>query len=137
MIKRVSHAAIYVKDVDEAANYYTEVLGFKKLSDDPMNDEGDRWVTVGTGEDGFEIIMQDPKWGVETDPASIEERTAQIGKQPGFIFVTQDIHSHIADLKAKNVEFTMEATEMPWGIQATFKDLYGNFHVLHQDLPQA
>lgn len=135
MITKVSHGSIYVNDIDEALTYYTDVLGFKKISDAPMNEDGDRWVTVAAEDGNFEVILQDPKWGMEMSEEAIAQRMSQVGKQAGFILVTDDINAEVERLKSKSVNFTMEATNMVWGIQAAFEDLYGNVHLLHQDHP--
>jgi len=130
MIKRATHAAIFVNDIDEALKYYTETLGFEKRMDNPMG-ENDRWVTI-TAKDqpDFEILLQPVHWGIEE--MSAEERAALVGKQPGFIFETDDVQALYDNLKAKGVTFTMEITSTPWGTQTAFKDLYGNIHLVSQ-----
>ncbi len=129
MIKRITHTSIYVRDIDEAHKWYTEVLGFVPKMDSNMDEI--RWVTITPKEQPeFEVILQPTMWGPDGEVQ--EAREAQIGKQPGFILETDDIHALVNDLKAKGVEFTMEIAEQPWGTQAVFKDLYGNVHVLSQ-----
>ncbi len=130
MINRVSHVAIFVRDIGEARDWYVDKLGFVVRADNPMG-ENDRWVTVGPeGQPDFEILMQPTHWG--SDDVSSAEREALIGKSAGFIFQTDDVRGLAETLKGKGVEFTMEITEYPWGTQTAFKDLYGNIHVVSQ-----
>ncbi len=130
MIKYVTHASIYVRDIDEALAWYTEKLGFSKHSDDPMG-EDDRWVTITAADQpDFQFILQPPQWGPGSGDA--EERAKMVGKLPGFVMETDDIVAQVADLEAKGVKITMPITEYPWAKQATFEDLYGTTHVLSE-----
>jgi catechol 2,3-dioxygenase-like lactoylglutathione lyase family enzyme len=130
MISRVTHASIYVRDIDEALRWYTEKLGFVKQSDDPMG-ETDRWVTIATpNQQEFQLILQPPHWG--TGGSDAEERANMVGKLPGFVMETDDIVAQVRDLETKGVRITMPVTEFPWAKQATFEDLYGTTHVLSQ-----
>lgn len=130
MIQRVTHTSIYVNDIDEALAFYVNVLGFEKKSDAPM-EGGNRWVSIGLSDQpDFEVVLQPAHWGPEEMTA--EERAELVGKQPGFILETDDIEAETAALKSKGVMFLMEPQEFPWGKNATFKDLYGNVHVLSQ-----
>jgi catechol 2,3-dioxygenase-like lactoylglutathione lyase family enzyme len=130
MINRVTHASIYVRDIDEALRWYTEKLGFIKHSDDPMG-ENDRWVTItAPNQPDFELILQPPHWG--TGGADTEERASLLGKLPGFVMETEDIVGQVARLEASGVKFTMPVTDYPWAKQAVFEDLYGTSHVLSQ-----
>ncbi len=45
MIERIGHVTILVKDLDEAATFYTEKLGCVKGQDTSFG-QGMRWVTV-------------------------------------------------------------------------------------------
>ena len=49
-----------------------------------------------------------------------------VGRQGVFCFSTDNCQKSFEELTARGVEFTSEPEEMPWGIQATFADLYGN-----------
>lgn len=130
MIQRITHASILVRDLDEAISWFTDVLGFVKRSDETIEDRM-RWVTVTTPEQpDFEVVLQELHWGPGGETK--EAREALVGKQPGFVMQTDDVHGLVDNLKAKGVEFTMEIVEFPWGTQTAFKDLYGNVHVVSQ-----
>lgn len=129
MIKRITHSSIIVSDLEEALTWYTDVLGFVKRADDPMGD-GARWVTVSPADQpDFEVLLQETTWG---PGGETEDRKALVGKQPGFVLETDDIHALHTTLTGKGVTFTMGITEFPWGTQTAFKDLYGNVHVVSQ-----
>lgn len=130
MINSLTHTAILVKDQQEALDWYTEKLGFVVRTDQPMGEDG-RWLTVSPPQqEDVEIVLQPPAWGPED--ASAEERTAMVGKQPGFVFAVDDCHQTYKDLKAKGVAFASEPEEVPWGVQVMLKDLYGTIHILVQ-----
>jgi catechol 2,3-dioxygenase-like lactoylglutathione lyase family enzyme len=121
VIKKVSHVTLLVRDQDEALEFYTGKLGFKTRYDMTMP-EGFRWLTVAPpGQPDFEVIL------MKADSAESENG---VGRQaPGsllFIVATDDCRADYAALKAKGVEFLGEPTERPWGLEAMFRDLYGN-----------
>src|SRR3989442_12033414 len=59
MIKRISHAPVWVLDQDSAKKFYTEKLGFEVRTDATMDDL--RWLTVGPKDQpDFEIILAKP-----------------------------------------------------------------------------
>ena len=124
MITRLAHVSLYVRDYDEALRFYTDVLGLELRNDRPIGDNY-RWVTVAPpGQAGVEIVLHRPG-----DPHA---HAAFIGAQPGMVFHTDDCRAEVARLAEKGVEIARQPHEVPWGIQAVFRDLYGNTHVLVQ-----
>jgi len=122
MIKNVSHVTLLVRDQDEALSYYKDKLGFSVRYDVTMPEEGFRWLTVSpAGQRDLELVLM---------KADTPESEGAIGRQaPGslfFILTTDDCRADYAALKAKGVEFLGEPTERPWGLEAMFRDLYGN-----------
>ena len=66
MIKRFSHATVYVLDHDRAIEFYTQKLGLELRTDARMGDF--RWVTVGVpGQPELEIALMEPKPGMVFD----------------------------------------------------------------------
>lgn len=136
MISHVSHVPLLVRDQEEAKRWYTEKLGFEVRSDSPFpgNNEA-RWVTIGPKEQpNLEIVLQPAEWGMSGDPA---ERVAMIGKQPGWVVLTENCVETCGNLKEQGVKIISEPMEMPWGMSAVFEDLYGNQHNLVGPLPSA
>ena len=128
MIKRLSIVPLIVKDQDEAFKFYTEKLGFEKVTDvhGPIH-----FLTVAPKEGkDTEILLQVP------DPKMMGEEKAselmnQIGKS-GFIFIVDHCKKTIEELREKGVKILMEPQTQPYGSQAIIADLYGNAHVLRE-----
>ncbi len=135
MIKRVTHATIYVKDQNEALRFYTEKLGFEVRSDMTMGDF--RWLTVGLKDQpDFEFIL----YGLRPDGFFLSEediavmtRLLENGKFGSPLMKTDDIQKAYEEMTAKGVEFVRPPTEQPYAIEAIFKDNSGNTFSLHQD----
>ena len=133
MIKRLSHATIYVKDQDRAKSFYVDKLGFEVRTDQKMDDF--RWLTVGPKDQpDLEIVLMATGGGSMFD----DETSARIielmdrGALGAGDFETSDCKKTYAELKAKGVEFLSEPEERPYGIEATFKDDSGNWFSLTQ-----
>lgn len=136
MIKALTHVSILVLDIDEALKFYTEVLGFAILENE--TNDGFRWVTVAPkGQTDIRIILlpasdeadQGCCGSCESDDdcdMEDEDMSDVVGRQGVFCFSTENCQKTFEELTARGVEFTGEPEEMPWGIQATFADLYGN-----------
>ena len=128
MIQRLSIVPLMVKDQDEAFKFYTEKLGFEKVTDvhGPIH-----FLTVAPKEGkDTEILLQVP------DPKMMGEEKAselmnQIGKS-GFIFIVDDCKKTIEELREKGVKILMEPQTQPYGSQAIIANLYGNAHVLRE-----
>jgi hypothetical protein len=54
----------------------------------------------------------------------------QIGKNPTAVLYTDDCRSTYDELRNRGVVFTEGPQEKPFGLQAVFKDLYGNSYAL-------
>ncbi|NJL05044.1 MAG: hypothetical protein HC911_09090 [Chloroflexaceae bacterium] len=127
MANRISHVTLYVHDQDEAAAFYTEKMGFKKLFDEPMSEDL-RWVTVGLPGDSVELVFEPLAWRAD-DAEFVRRATDIIGYQELLLHV-DDCHALCAELQERGIP--AELTEEPWGIQATVRDLYGNMITLIQ-----
>jgi len=55
-----------------------------------------------------------------------------IGKNPTAVVNTDDCRATYEELKARGVVFTESPSQKPFGLQAIFKDLYGNSYALLQ-----
>jgi predicted enzyme related to lactoylglutathione lyase len=129
MISRVTHVPLLVHDQNEALEWYTQKRGFEKRADDPFpGDPESRWVTIAPkGQTDMEIVLQPPAWGPGGDAGS---RAQMVGKQPGWVVVTDDCHREYEELTACGVQFVSPPEDLPWGVSALFTDLYGNVHNL-------
>jgi catechol 2,3-dioxygenase-like lactoylglutathione lyase family enzyme len=69
MITKLSHATIYVTDLDKARDVYVDKLGFKVHTDMVM-DNGFRWLTVtAPKQPDVEIVLYKPSPGMMDDEA--------------------------------------------------------------------
>jgi len=135
MIKRMSHVMIWVKNQQEALEFYRDKLGFE-VDTDAMVGEDYRWLTMRIkSQPGFEIILAEPKAGMMLD----EESAAQLrslldkGVLGGGVFDADDIFKTYEELKARGVEFKGPPTTQSWGTATVMKDNSGNWFSLSQE----
>jgi len=132
MINRLSHATIWVLDQDEALAFYTGKLGFEVRTDQRIDDF--RWVTVGPpGQPDLEIVLLVPGPPM-MPPEAAEQIKALIGKgaMGAGVFATDDCNRTYEALKANGVEFLQDPAQRSYGIEATFRDPFGNWFSLTQ-----
>jgi catechol 2,3-dioxygenase-like lactoylglutathione lyase family enzyme len=129
MSVRLGNVTILVRDYDEALEFYTEVLGFEKRFDEKFG-PGARWVTIAAPGQDVQIILQKP------EPAMHGEEharcmTERIGQNPTGVLATDDCQKTYELYSSRGVRFTEAPKAQAWGgIQAVFKDLYGNSYAL-------
>src|SRR5437588_10082193 len=134
MITKMSHAAVYVLDQQEALEFYRDKLGFEVRTDATM-DGGYRWLTVGPKDQpDFEIILMEPKPGFMLDEATAKQLRELVknGKLGGGVFDTPDCQATYEELSAKGVEFQGPPKTESWGIATVFRDNSGNWLSLSQ-----
>jgi catechol 2,3-dioxygenase-like lactoylglutathione lyase family enzyme len=118
MIRGIKIASIPVRNQEASLKFYTEVLGFKVVTDQPYTDK-QRWI---------ELLIP----GAETrlalfTPPGHENRIG--GFQP-MTFWCDDVSATAKILKSKGVEFAQEPKTEVWGTMGIFKDPDGNQFVL-------
>jgi len=121
-MNKISHVSLLVHNQDEAAAFYTEKLGFVVTEGHKAEDGTWYWLTVAPTKDSSVVLtLMLPQ---------AEEDKALIGKQAGsiplLVLLTDDCHKTAAEFASKGVKFTKQPTSEFWGIDAVFKDLYGN-----------
>ncbi|GAB2970247.1 VOC family protein [Amycolatopsis acidiphila] len=130
MIKRLSHASIYVLDQDSAKEFYTGKLGFEVRNDMRVGDF--RWLTVGPPDQpDFEFILMrpgPPQHDPETEKV-VRELVAK-GAVGSGVWATDDCRKTYEELSARGVTFLQEPAERPYGIEAVFRDDSGNWFSL-------
>jgi catechol 2,3-dioxygenase-like lactoylglutathione lyase family enzyme len=130
MLKQLTHVNVWVDDQDEALAFYTEKLGME-LRDDVTLPEmnGFRWLTVSPPDqpDVALTLMEIPGAPVFTDETREQIRGLLAkGVGTGLFFVVDDCQKAYEELKARGVEFTDEPEQRPYGIDAGFRDPFGN-----------
>jgi catechol 2,3-dioxygenase-like lactoylglutathione lyase family enzyme len=134
MIKKLSHATIYVTNQDEAYKFYVEKLGFEVRTDATM-EGGFRWLTVGPKDQPeIELVLMEPKGGMMLDEESAKQLRALVekGAMGTGVFDTDDCQATYEELKSRGVEFLSPPTDRFYGIEALFKDNSGNWFSLTQ-----
>ena len=125
MTQGVGVASIYVRDQDEALNFY-EKLGFAVHTDARNGDY--RWLTVQhPDQPSFQLGLFKPQ------PPTVDEATAQTldevvakGAMPPLVLIVDDCHAAYATFRDRGVEFTQEPMERYGTIDASFRDPSGN-----------
>lgn len=134
MIRRLSHATIFVKDQNEALSFYRDKLGFEVHTDAMVGDDF-RWLTVNTKDQpDFEMILMEPKAGMLMDEATATQlrQIMEKGVLGAGAFNTDNCQATYEELKGRGVEFIAEPAERPYGIEAVFRDNSGNWFSLTQ-----
>ncbi len=135
MITKMSHATIFVKNQQEALEFYRDKLGFE-VDTDAMVGADYRWLTMKIkGQEGFEIILMEPKAGMILDEESAAQLRSLIDKGVlgAGVFETKDCKKTYEELKARGVEFKGPPSEQSWGTATVFKDNSGNWFSLSQE----
>src|SRR5258708_27015598 len=127
MITKMSHVLIWVKNQQEALEFYRDKLGFEVDGDAEMG-PGFRWLTMRIkSQPGFEIILVEPKAGMMLDEESAAQLRALIDKGVlgGGVFDTDDIHKTYEELNSRGVEFKGPPTTQSWGTATVLRDNSG------------
>ena len=133
---RIATTQIWVHDQDVALDFYTNKLGMEVREDVTLAELGDfRWLTVGMpGQPDVAIVLMmvpgPPVFDAET-AEQIRTLVAKGGCTAVFL-TTDDCQASYEKLKAQGVEFTEEPEDRPYGIDAGFRDPFGNAFRLTQ-----
>ncbi len=122
-IRRIDIISVPVSDQAAAKLFYTEVLGFGILRDDPMGPD-QRWVQLSLP--GAETSITLVTWFEAMPPGSLR----------GVVLDTLDIEGTHGTLRERGLDIS-DVSEAPWGRYATFSDPDGNGWVLQQAQPDA
>ncbi len=126
MDQGVGVAGIYVRDQDEAIDFYVGKLGFGVHTDARNGDY--RWLTVRhPDQPGFQLglFRPQPPTVDETTARQLDEVVAK-GAMPPLVMVVEDCRAAHERLSAKGVEFTQEPISRYGSVDASFRDPSGN-----------
>ena len=134
MITKMSHVLIWVKNQQEALEFYRDKLGFEVDTDETFGG-GYRWLTMRIPtQPGFEIILMEPTPGMMLDEESAKQLRSLLDKGVlgGGVFDADDIHKTYEELKARGVEFKGPPSTQSWGTATVMKDNSGSWFSLSQ-----
>ena len=122
MAQHIALTSLVVADYDEAIEFFVNKLHFQLIADQPIPEEGKRWVVVSPSQtSGAQLVLAQAKSDAERQ---------SIGNQTGgrvLMFLhTDDFWEDYKAYSANGIEFTETPREEPYGTVAVFKDLYGN-----------
>lgn len=126
MSQGVGVAGLYVRDQDEALEFYVGKLGLKVHTDARNGDY--RWLTVQhPDQPSFQLGLFKPQPPTvdETTAAVLEEVVAK-GAMPPLVFVVDDCRAAFQEMRERGVEFTQEPVERYGSVDASFRDPSGN-----------
>ncbi len=120
--------SLMVEDQDRALEFYTSVVGFRKMADIPMG--GFRWLTVTSpdGIAGVELVLEP----TALPPARTYQKALYDAGIPALSLVTRDIAADFACLIARGVKFRGEPTDQGLITAVAFEDTCGNLVYLVQ-----
>ena len=117
MITHLKFAGIACRDQDAQLKFWTEKMGFRVTTDQPMGTQ--RWIELA--------IAGSPTGLVLFTPEGHEDR---VGSFFNGSFACDDVEYTYRQLLSRGVEFTQPPKQESWGTSAIFKDLEGNSFVL-------
>ena len=126
MSQGVQMVGLYVRDQEEALQFYVEKLGFKVHTDVKNGDY--RWLTIQhPDQPSFQLGLFKP------GPPTIDEGTAQSvrevvakGAMPPLVLEVDDCRAAYDRMRSRGVEFTQEPVERYGNVDAGFRDPSGN-----------
>jgi catechol 2,3-dioxygenase-like lactoylglutathione lyase family enzyme len=127
-IKRFLCITVAVKDQEEALQWYTEKLGFRKHTDMPETEVEGRALPGP----GMRFLSVSPPEQPDLQVILASWLPDLIGKNPTAILSTDDCQGTYEELKQRGVTFSEAPQPRPFGVQAIFQDLYGNRYALLQ-----
>ena len=130
MSYQLAHYQVLVTDQDEALDFYTGKLGMEVRADVTMPEMGGfRWLVVGPADQptiGI-VLMAIPGEPVIDRESADQVRTLLAKGIGSTIFLTtDDCRATYEDLSARGVEFYTKPEDQPYGVDAGFRDPFGN-----------
>ena len=122
----IESVGIYVRDQDEALEFYVGKLGFRAHTD--VRNGPYRWLTVQhPDQPSFQLGLFKPQSPVldEATVRTVREIVAK-GAMPPLVLVVDDCRTAYDRMSALGVEFTQEPVDRYGAVDASFRDPSGN-----------
>lgn len=126
MSSGVQVVGVYVRDQDEALEFYVDKVGFRVHTDVRNGDY--RWLTVQyPGQSDFQLglFVPGPPVHDEATAQTLREVVAK-GAMPALVLVVDDCRAAYDRMVSRGVEFTQEPIERFGSVDASFRDPSGN-----------
>jgi catechol 2,3-dioxygenase-like lactoylglutathione lyase family enzyme len=126
MSEGIQVVGLYVRDQDEAYEFYVGKLGFTVHTDARNGDY--RWLTVQhRDQPSFQLGLFRPQAPVH-DAATAQALCELVAKgaMPPLVMAVDDCRATCERLRARGVEFTQEPIERYGNVDANFRDPSGN-----------
>ncbi|MGZ3378269.1 MAG: VOC family protein [Phenylobacterium sp.] len=117
MITHLKFAGIACRDQDAQLRFWTEKMGFRVATDQPMGSQ--RWIELAIAGSPTAIVLFTP-----------EGHEDRVGSFFNGSFACDDVEQTYRQLSERGVEFRGPPEKQPWGTFAMFKDVEGNEFVL-------
>jgi catechol 2,3-dioxygenase-like lactoylglutathione lyase family enzyme len=126
MSQVVGVVGLYVRDQDEAVEFYVEKLGFRVHTDAKNGDY--RWLTVQhPDQPSFQLGLFTPQAPlVDAATAQTLHEAVAKGAMPPLVLMVDDVRAAHARMAGSGVEFTQEPEERYGAVDASFRDPSGN-----------
>ena len=125
--------SLLVNDQEKALNFYTEIIGFAKITDKPAG--AHRWLTVGpkgSTTTGLEMVLEP---NVHKAAKVYQKALFDQGIPATMLFV-DNLDAEIKRLKDAGVEFDAEPVEYDGNRLAKFNNTCGNWIMLVDEMNQ-
>lgn len=120
MHMHIGYMTLLVRDQDEALRFYTDKLGWEKREDD-TSVPGARWLTVAPpGQKDVAFTFR------QAEGPDLERVGRQVGGDFLCVLLTDNARRAYEALRSRGVRFVEPPSERPFGVIATFEDIYGN-----------
>ena len=116
MIRQLKFVSIPTRDQDKALAFWTEKMGFKVLTDQPMGSQ--RWIELSIPGAQTGIVLFTP-----------DGQEDRIGTFFNGSFQCDDIEYSYRQLTERGVDIS-PPEKQPWGTYARFRDPDGNSFIL-------
>ena len=126
MTQGVGVAGVYVRDQDEALEFYVGKLGFRVHTDAKNGDY--RWLTVQhPDQPSFQLGLFRPQAPM-LDAATVQAMNGMVAKgaMPPLVLTVEDCRAAYERMRKRGVEFTQEPIERYGNVDAGFRDPSGN-----------
>ncbi|MGE0237618.1 MAG: VOC family protein [Parvibaculaceae bacterium] len=126
MSQGVDVVGIYVRDQEEALQFYVGKLGFRVQADARNGDY--RWLTVQhPDQPSFQLGLFMPQAPlVDAATAQTLREIVAKGAMPPLVLLVDDCRAACERMRGKGVEFTQEPAERYGSVDASFRDPSGN-----------